>query len=81
MKKPMVAFLLSFILPGAGLAYLGKWTWAFINLGVAILVGVGAMVLLSEALLYQYGRYIGIAVGGGSAGLAHTLAKQMHRAA
>ena len=29
MKKPTAAFILSFILPGAGLAYLGKWKWAF----------------------------------------------------
>jgi hypothetical protein len=48
MKKPIVAFTLSFILPGAGLAYLGKWKWAFINLGVVLLIGIAAALLLSD---------------------------------
>ena len=28
MKSPWLAFLLSFLVAGAGFAYLGKWTWA-----------------------------------------------------
>lgn len=31
-KKPWFAFLLNFLLAGAGFAYLGKWKWAAINL-------------------------------------------------
>jgi hypothetical protein len=73
MKKPTAAFILSFILPGAGLAYLGKWKWAFINFGVVCLVGVAAGLLLSEVTLHQYGNYIAVACSSGSAGLAQAL--------
>ena len=31
MKKPWLAYLLNVLLPGAGLAYLGKWGWAVMN--------------------------------------------------
>jgi hypothetical protein len=39
MKKPWLAFLLNFLLAGAGFVYLGKWAWAVINLCAAIAVG------------------------------------------
>jgi hypothetical protein len=75
MKKPSVAFILSFLLPGAGLAYLGRWKWAFINLGVVLLIGVAAAFILSDEAFESYGRYIAIGCAGGSGGLAQTLAK------
>jgi hypothetical protein len=81
MKKPMVAFTLSFLFPGAGLAYLGKWQGALINLGIVLLIGVAAVFLLPEEMLRQYGHYIAIACSGGSAGLAHALATQMNQKA
>ena len=79
MKKPIVAFTLSFLLPGAGLAYLGKWKWAFINLGIVLLVGVAATFLFSEETLHQYGPYIAIGCSGGSGGLAQALTTQMNQ--
>jgi hypothetical protein len=79
MKKPIVAFTLSFFLPGAGLAYLGKWKWAFINLGVVLLVGVAAALLLSEEFFDQYCHYIAVGCSGGSGGLAQALATQMNQ--
>ena len=39
-KKPWLAFVLNFLLAGAGLAYLGLWAWAFVNLIVALAAGV-----------------------------------------
>ena len=39
MKKPWVAFLLNFILAGAGIAYLGMWGWAAVNLAVTLGIG------------------------------------------
>jgi hypothetical protein len=79
MKKPIVAGTLSFLLPGAGLAYLGKWKWAFINLGIVLLIGVAATVLFSEETLHQYGHYIAIGCSGGSGGLAQALTTQMNQ--
>jgi hypothetical protein len=81
MKKPIVAFLLSFLLPGAGLAYLGKWKWAVINLAVVLLVGILAAFLLPEDIFDRYIRYVAIGCSGGSGGLAQQLAVQMNREA
>ncbi len=39
MKKPWLAFLLNFLLAGAGLAYLRLWLWAVVNLLVAVACG------------------------------------------
>lgn len=41
MKKPWLAFLLNFLLAGAGLAYLGLWLWAVVNLLVTVACGFG----------------------------------------
>ena len=79
MKKPIVAFTLSFFLPGAGLAYLGNWKWAFINLGIVLMIGIAAAFLLTEETLHHYGHYIGIGCAGGSGGLAQALTTQMNR--
>ncbi len=40
-KKPEVAFILSFFLPGAGLCYLDKWVWGLVNFAV-----VNAVILM-----------------------------------
>jgi hypothetical protein len=78
MKKPMVAFTLSFFLPGAGLAYLGKWTGAALNLFEVIGLVVVADMLLPEAVFRQYAHLIAIALGSISGGLAYGLARQMN---
>jgi len=77
-KKPFVAFTLSFFLPGAGLAYLGKWKWAIINFLVVLLVGVAAAFLLPEDRVDEYMQYLAIGCAGGSAGIAHAMAKMMN---
>jgi hypothetical protein len=78
MKKPILAFALSFILPGAGLAYLGKWKWAAINIGTVLLLGVALVFCLPEEIFSRYIRYIAIGCSGGSGGLAQALAQQMN---
>jgi hypothetical protein len=80
MKSPLVAFTLSFFLPGAGLAYLGKWKWAIVNLAVVLLIGVAAAFILSDATFDQYIRYIAIGCAGGSGGLAQAMATKMEQA-
>ena len=81
MKKPFVAFLLSFLLPGAGLAYLGKWKWAIINFILVLLVGVLAAFLLPDDIFDRYIRFIALGCSGGSGGLAQQLAVQMNQKA
>jgi hypothetical protein len=75
-KKPWVAFLLSVLLTGAGLAYLGKWGWAALNFVIAIGIGITAA-LISPDLAGPVG--IGVCVG--SAVLAKNMADKMNKEA
>lgn len=78
MKKPMLAFTLNFFLPGAGLAYLGKWKWAAINLGVVLALGLILAFIMPEDFFVDAVRYLAMACFGGSGGLAYTLARRMN---
>ena len=73
-KKPWVAFLLSILLTGAGLAYLGKWGWALLNLLAAIGICIAAA-LIDPNLASP----VGIGIGVGSAVLAKNLAEKMNK--
>jgi TM2 domain-containing membrane protein YozV len=73
-KKPWVAFILSFLLPGAGLAYLGKWGWGLLNLVSVIVVGAAVTPFNLDPSIISA---IGMGLAAGSAALAKSLAVQM----
>ncbi len=73
-KKPWVAFLLSILLTGAGLAYLGKWGWAVLNLAVAIVA-----VVIAQNIFPELAAPLGIGIACGSAVLAKNLAEKMNK--
>jgi membrane protease subunit (stomatin/prohibitin family) len=73
MKKPRVAFFLSFLLPGAGLAYLGKWGWATLNF--AAVLGLGFT--LASSVSSDAANVLGIGLGAASGALAMTVAQSM----
>src|SRR5690349_18140493 len=70
MKKPWVAFLLSFLLPGAGLAYLGKWGWAVLNFVTVLILAF----LLAAAVPPDSMGAISAGLGAASGSLAMSLA-------
>lgn len=73
-KKPWVAFLLSLLLTGAGLAYLGKWGWAVLNFLAAFGIGVAV------GFIYPNGiTAVSIGVWTGSAVLAKNVAEKLNR--
>jgi hypothetical protein len=72
-KKPWVAFLLSFLVAGAGFAYLSKWTWAILNLSGAIAVGLVVYRFSPDSL-----SIASTAVAAASGSLAMTAAKTMN---
>jgi len=76
MKKPFLAFLLSFILPGAGLAYLGLSRPALINFAIVLGLGVVLACILPPDVFDHYTRYLCYGASGGSAAYAQLLAKQ-----
>lgn len=74
MKKPWLAFLFSFFLPGAGLWYLGK-TWpGIVNLLVVLAIGLLCAFLLPEEVFEKYRNFITMGCAGGSGGLAQAIA-------
>ena len=79
MKSPILAFTLSFFLPGAGLGYLGKWKWAIVNFAVVLLICIAATFILSNEAFDQCSRYIAAGCAGVSGGLASAIAKQLNQ--
>jgi len=79
MKSPFLAFTLNFFLPGAGLWYLGRRGWAVVNLLAVLAVGVLAALALPEDVFDRNVGLLGAACGGGSGGLAMTLAQQRNQ--
>lgn len=70
MKKSTIAAVMSFVIPGAGLWYLGKRAVGLVNL----LVATALVVLLAGvALTWDQIHYVILAVAAGSAGLAHAV--------
>ena len=78
MKRPLVAFLLSFLLAGAGLWYLGKWKYGFINLGIILMIGFILTICLPEELFDKWIHYAAAGCACGSGALAQFFAQQMN---
>lgn len=74
MKKPWLAALLSFLIVGAGLAYLGKWKWAAINF-----FGVIAVALVLNRFSPDSLSWVAPGLAAGSASAALQAAKAMNQ--
>lgn len=70
MKKSTVAATLNFVIPGAGLWYLGRCAWGVVNL----LVATATVVLAGFSPVGEHLHYVILAVAAGSTGTAHTAA-------
>lgn len=70
MKKSTIAATLNFGIPGAGLWYLGKRSWAVVNF---LLATTFVVALASHPLLGERIHYVILAAAAGSAGLAHAI--------
>ena len=70
MTRPPVAFLLSLVVPGLGLLYLGKRAAAALNLALAVAIPLLVLwIWPSKALDFLH--YVLLAIAAGSAGAAH----------
>lgn len=81
MKNRYVAFVLSFLLPGAGLAYLGQWKGAAANLGLAFGIGVLLALILPGHVFDASIRYVAMGIGGASGQWARQKAEEMSKKA
>ncbi len=77
-KSHNTAFILSFLLPGAGLWYLGKWKWGFINFGAVLALGLILSFSLPEEAFFKIIQWVAPGCAGGSGGLAYVIAQQMN---
>ena len=62
---------LNFVLPGAGLAYLGLWRGALLNGLFALAVAALAVAALAPETLARVGQPLTFGIAGGSLGLAY----------
>ncbi|MGA1868468.1 MAG: hypothetical protein ACMUJM_07955 [bacterium] len=76
-KSHKTAFILSFLLAGTGLWYLGKWKWGFINLFAVLARGIILHFSLPEEAFFKIIRWVAIGCAGGSGDLAQAIAQQM----
>ena len=72
MKKRNLAATLSFIVPGAGLWYLGRHRWAIANIlaVTGLVLSAGGVEAIAERI-----HYVILTVAAGSAGLAHAVGR------
>lgn len=73
MKKPWLAFLLNFLIAGAGFAYLGKWIWAGINLVGSIAVGIVFVHYAPDSI-----NIVSMVIGALNGGIASSAAQSMN---
>lgn len=71
MKKPWLAFALSVIVPGAGLAYLGHWLWGAINLAAFLAALALISLVFSDTIVGEEIHYVMAALAAASGGWAH----------
>jgi len=76
MRPDRLAAALSFVIPGAGLWYLGKRLWAVLNFILAVCV---VTVLYGVEPVSEHIHYVILAVAAGSAGLAHGVATAFNK--
>ena len=77
MKIAWYAFVLSFVVPGAGLAYCHKWAWAAANLALVTLAVAAVVFFFPGSVVYDHIHYLIVALAAGSAGFAHAVATRM----
>ena len=73
-KKPWLAFVLSLVLPGAGLCYLDRWGWGLVNFLIVQAILLAIVLLPLGSQVYESFHYVLLVLAAGSAGLAHSLA-------
>ena len=78
MKKPWLAFVLSLFIPGAGLAYLGKWLFAVLNFALVQAVLLGIVVTEPDRIIIEHIHYVVLGFAGASAGAAHAVALRVN---
>ena len=78
-RKPLIAGILSFVIPGLGLLYIGHKTGALINFALVNLTLIVFTVFLADPTLIEHVHWLFLGLGALSAGYAHGVASSNHR--
>ena len=79
MKSKTVAFVLSALVAGSGLAYLGLWKQAAINFALAVGLGVTLGLILPEHVFDFIDTGLAAGVGGVSGAYAMEMAEKLNK--
>jgi hypothetical protein len=74
-KKPVLAFILNVLWPGAGLAYLGRWLWALYNFVGVVVVNLLMGLVLPESWVVP----LSVGLGMGCGVMAQQIAMKMNK--
>lgn len=78
-KRPLTAGILSFILPGLGLLYLGYTKAALINFALVNMALIVFTVFFADPTIVEYVHYLFLGFAALSAGYAHGVASTKHK--
>jgi hypothetical protein len=79
-RTPWIAFALSFVFPGAGLAYIGQWRFAVVNFSLAVAIPAIVLLTMPEEIIDRI-HYLYLAIAAGSGAWAHASSIQHQRRA
>lgn len=74
MKRTLIATMLSFFVPGAGLCYVGRWRSGIVNL-ILVTATLLAIYFAATNWFNDYVHYLLLIGMAGSAGAAHAVAR------
>ena len=78
-KKPWLAGVLSVVLPGAGLVYLGKWLPGLVNFALVQALLMILIFAFGDAQVVEHIHYVFLAAAAASGGYAHAVATGMQQ--
>lgn len=78
-KKPLIAGILNFTLPGLGLLYLGYKKAAIINFALVNVTLIAFTVGFADPTLIEHVHYLFLGLAALSAGYAHGVAASRHK--
>lgn len=77
MHRLIIATVLSFVIPGAGLCYIGRWSWGVTNLLLVTAI-VGGIAIVDPVLFDDMVHYLVLGCAAASAGFTHSVAARQN---
>ena len=79
--RPWMAFVLNFVVPGAGLVYLGRWWQGIANAVLVLGILLALFFGYGESALVEHIHWVFLALMAASGGYAHGVAQTLNKSA